>query len=197
MSEGTNSSNSSMIPSYQKCSDADGHTSHDVSSYYPHTASSNSLFALNVGLRDINLADSSSIAYSESSIQSFHYDTHHHVQFQEEPYREYPVNNHSSELHASGHSFDCKWNDGHGLCGRPTDTDRIPEHMAAYHFKRLDSPDNQLKCRWEGCRRSKYYRRDTIIRHIREVHLRIPRRKRLVARAIGQLRWSRRKPRAK
>jgi len=73
---------------YQKCSNAASQTPHDVSSYYPHTASSTN----DVGLRHINLMDLSSIANIEPSIQSFHHNTCYQFQSQEEHYPEHPVN---------------------------------------------------------------------------------------------------------
>lgn len=111
--------------------------------------------AHNLGLSDTNLANSSSF----TSIQGFH-----HYQLQEEPHS---VNDHKSESHA------CKWLDGHDLCGRTIDANKIPEHMCTYHLEPSKRASHPL-CQLEGCQRLlSPYRRDTIIRHVREVHLRI------------------------
>ena len=126
----------------------------NVSSNYHHYSD---LATHNLGLSDTNLTNSSSF----TPVQGFHHD-----QLQEEPHL---VNDHKSELYV------CKWLDGHNICGRTIDANKIPEHMCTYH---LEPPKraSHSSCQWEGCQRLlSSYRRDTIIRHIREVHLGIPR----------------------
>jgi len=108
----------------------------------------------NLGWSDTNLANSPSF----TSVQGFH---------QEEPHS---VNNHKSEF------YTCKWLDSHDLCGGTIDANKISKHMRTYHLRSPECAKSPRYCQWEGCQRSlNPYRRDTLIRHVREVHLRIPR----------------------
>ena len=70
--------------------------------------------------------------------------------------------------HASGRPYTCMWHDnGSQLCGQ-TAAKGVARHMATFHFIRGET---HYVCQWKGCQRSKPYRKDTICRHIREVHL--------------------------
>jgi len=107
-----------------------------------------------------------------------------HYQFQKGPEPEHPVNDHKSESHV------CKWRDGNVLCNRPVKASRggIAEHMSEYHFTSSEPADSPFNCQWHGCHRLEPYRRDTIIRHFKEVHLKMPRPKSVPARGIGPIR---------
>lgn len=145
-----------------------------VSSDCPSYAFPGYLPAYNIGFPDTYLADSWLI----SPMQGFQHDPRH--QFQEEVYSHsrQVVNDDESESRAS-HAFTCKWNDGHGVCGRTIDTAKIGEHMSSYHFKSPLLADSRLECLWEDCQLGKPVRRDTIIRHITEKHLGIKYRSKL------------------
>lgn len=155
------SSNSLNDPCSSKMisfSNATEQPQYSVSSNYHHHACSDHPAVHNLGLSDTNLANPSSF----TSFQGFR-----HSQLQEEPHS---ANNHKSESHA------CRWLDGHDLCGRTVDANDVPEHMCTYHLRSSERAGDPLYCQWEGCQRSVTpYRRDTIIRHVREVHLRISR----------------------
>lgn len=135
------------------------------SSYSPYTFS-DYLPAHSMGFSDTNLAD----PWFISSMQGFQHDPRH--PFQEEVYADprYVVKDGETESHV-GHAFVCKWNDGHGICGRTINAARTGEHMLSYHFKSPLPAGSRLGCLWEGCELHKLVRRDTIIRHIVEIHL--------------------------
>lgn len=69
----------------------------------------------------------------------------------------------------------CKWNDGHGPCDMILNEREMKNHIPS-HLPR-GSRLTLLRCQWEGCARQRPMRRDTIIRHIRQIELGIsPRR---------------------
>ncbi|KAG1798289.1 uncharacterized protein BJ212DRAFT_1365791 [Suillus subaureus] len=117
-------------------------------------------------LSDTNLAD----PWLISPMQGFQHNPRH--QFQEEVYADprYVANDGETESHISC-VFACRWNDGYGICGRSINAAGIGEHMLSYHFKSPLPADSRLECLWEGCKLHKPVRRDTIIRHIVEIHL--------------------------
>ncbi|KAG2346527.1 hypothetical protein BDR05DRAFT_790113 [Suillus weaverae] len=95
----------------------------------------------------------------------------------------YPVEGHShsvhdnqSESHASDSLLVCKWDDGRGPCNRKTSSEgEIVNHLSSSHLP--PAGRTLMKCRWEGCKRTKLICRDTILRHIRQIDLGIrPRR---------------------
>lgn len=69
----------------------------------------------------------------------------------------------------------CKWRDSRGLCDKHVNEEKVTDHMTS-HLP-TPSPDLMVECQWDGCKLENYIRRDTILRHIRQVHLKIrPRR---------------------
>lgn len=147
-----------------------------VSSDYPSYASPVYLPAHNMGFSDTNIADSWLI----SPMQGFQHDPRHQFQEEVHSHSRHVVNDDESESRVS-HASTCKWNDGHGVCGRTIDPARIGEHMSSYHFKSPLLADSRLECLWEDCQLRKPVRRDTIIRHITEKHLGIKHRSKLWA----------------
>ncbi|KAG1841426.1 hypothetical protein DFJ58DRAFT_845007 [Suillus subalutaceus] len=117
-----------------------------VSSSYSSYALSDYLPAHNTGFSDTNLAD----PWLISPMKEFQHDPRH--QFQEEVYAhpQHVVKDGGTESHVGP---------------------RTREHMLSHHFKSPLPADSRLECLWEGCELHKYVRRDTIIRHIDEIHL--------------------------
>jgi hypothetical protein len=69
----------------------------------------------------------------------------------------------------------CKWRDSRGLCDKHVNEEKVTDHMTSHLPTR--SHDLMVECQWDGCKLENYIRRDTILRHIRQVHLKIrPRR---------------------
>jgi hypothetical protein len=87
----------------------------------------------------------------------------------------HPVHDNQSESHASGYL--CEWNDGQGPCHMTIRNEKeVAVHMASFHLPR-PGRDVKVKCRWKGCTAQKSFCRDTIHRHVRQIHLKIrPRR---------------------
>ncbi|KAG0692963.1 hypothetical protein DFH29DRAFT_966546 [Suillus ampliporus] len=62
---------------------------------------------------------------------------------------------------------ECLWTDGQGRCGFMADTVKsMLKHVSSYHLHQ--PPAHQVQCLFGGCSRT--MRRDTILRHIREIH---------------------------
>lgn len=81
-----------------------------------------------------------------------------------------------SELHISSLLLVCKWNDGQSPCNRILNEGEIAHHVSSSH---LPPPGRtRMKCQWEGCTFQNPLRRDTAIRHIRQIHLEIKPRRR-------------------
>ncbi|KAG2128659.1 uncharacterized protein EDB93DRAFT_1184182 [Suillus bovinus] len=79
-----------------------------------------------------------------------------------------------SESHTSSRLLVCKWNDGHGLCGKTLNKKDVAKHMSSSHLRRVPGAII-VECQWQGC--TEPMRRDTILRHIRQLHFEInPRR---------------------
>jgi len=131
---------------------ATGQPSHNASFAHFHFASNNNLSANNL--------ESSGNVSESCSIEGL----------------PHAVHDDQSELHASNCSVTCKWNDGHGSCDKKANEGDIVHHVSSSHL--LPGPSRTaMRCRWEGCKLQKPIRRDTIIRHIRQIHLGIrPRR---------------------
>ncbi|KAG1841427.1 hypothetical protein DFJ58DRAFT_808390 [Suillus subalutaceus] len=88
----------------------------------------------------------------------------------------HPVHDNQSESHASGRLLVCKWNNDHGPCNKTIDEGEIANHLRSSHLPRSGCTP-VVKCQWKGCKLPNLIRRDTIIRHIRQIHLKIkPRR---------------------
>ncbi|KAG2356701.1 hypothetical protein BDR07DRAFT_1491556 [Suillus spraguei] len=84
------------------------------------------------------------------------------------------VHANQSESHASGCSSVCKWNDGHGPCNETASKAEIVNHLSSH----LPPPGRaRMKCQWEECNLPDLICRDTILRHIRQIHLGINRRR--------------------
>ncbi|KAG1874941.1 hypothetical protein F4604DRAFT_1763104 [Suillus subluteus] len=108
----------------------------------------------------------------------------------------HPVHDNQSESHASDRLFVCRWNDGrwHGPCDKTANEGEIVSHVSLSHLPQL-AGRTPMKCKWEGCKLQKSICRDTIIRHIRQIHLGIkPRRQSLVTSSIRITARSRRHP---
>ncbi|KAG2035430.1 hypothetical protein BDR03DRAFT_528568 [Suillus americanus] len=106
-----------------------------------------------------------SLGFSGNVSESYPIESHPH-----------PVPDDQSESHASDCLLVCKWNDGDGPCGKTEDSEReFVNHLSSFHLP--PSMRTRIKCQWEGCTLQKFIRRDTVHRHIRQIHLRIrPRR---------------------
>ncbi|KAG2035440.1 hypothetical protein BDR03DRAFT_962639 [Suillus americanus] len=81
-----------------------------------------------------------------------------------------------SSSQPQSHASDCvcKWDDGHGPCDVTVNKEEIADHLSSSHLP--PSGRARMKCLWEGCE-LEHICRDTIIRHIRQIHLGIkPRR---------------------
>lgn len=141
------------------------HSRRVPSSYSPH-AFSDYVPAHNMGFRDTNLDD----PWPISPMQGFQHNPRHQVQQEVYAYPRRVVKDGGTESHV-GRAFVCRWNDGYGICGRTIDAAKTGEHMLSYHFKSPLPADYRLECLWEGCELHKSVRRDTIIRHIDEIHL--------------------------
>ncbi|KAG1745740.1 hypothetical protein EDB19DRAFT_1692465 [Suillus lakei] len=130
---------------------ASGQPPHNSSFNHFHFVSSDDSSANNPGFYG-NVIESSPI------------EVHHH-----------PAHVNQSESHAPNRSVICKWNGGHGPCDKTILEAEIGSHVSSCHLPPPKSPP--AKCRWGGCNNPKPMRRDTILRHIRQIHLGInPRR---------------------
>ncbi|KAG1789076.1 uncharacterized protein HD556DRAFT_1495651 [Suillus plorans] len=88
----------------------------------------------------------------------------------------HPIHGIKSELHASNLLLVCEWNDGQGPCNKILNEGEIAHHVSSSH---LPPPGRtRMKCQWEGCTLQNLLRRDTVIRHIRQIHLEIKPRRR-------------------
>lgn len=83
--------------------------------------------------------------------------------------------NQSESPHASDRLLVCKWHDSRGPCGKHVNEEEVADHMSSSH---LPQPGRTpMKCRWDGCKLKRDICRDTIIRHVRQIHFKIrPRR---------------------
>ncbi|KAG2064517.1 hypothetical protein BDR04DRAFT_1109989 [Suillus decipiens] len=90
----------------------------------------------------------------------------------------HPVHANQSESHAPGCSLVCKWNDGDGPCGQTASQAEMINHLSSSHLPRPGRARTiKCQCQWEGCNRTDHFCRDTILRHIRQIHLGINRRR--------------------
>ncbi|OAX43144.1 hypothetical protein K503DRAFT_222869 [Rhizopogon vinicolor AM-OR11-026] len=67
--------------------------------------------------------------------------------------------------------YECLWNDGRDQCSltASTVTDVI-KHISTHHLRGHPLHDNHVLCQCRDCPLRKLIRRDTILRHIREIH---------------------------
>ncbi|KIK34787.1 hypothetical protein CY34DRAFT_617054 [Suillus luteus UH-Slu-Lm8-n1] len=78
--------------------------------------------------------------------------------------------NQTESPHASNRLLVCMWRDSCGPCGKHLNEEEVTDHMTSFH---LPPPGRTLmKCQWDKCK-LKDTRRDTILRHIRQIHLKI------------------------
>jgi hypothetical protein len=92
-------------------------------------------------------------------------------------YHPHSVYDNRSKSHAStSRLLVCKWPVEHDLCDTTVNEGDIADHMSSFH---LPPPGRTpMKCEWDGCKLKKHICRDTIIRHIRQIHFKIrPRRR--------------------
>ena len=76
----------------------------------------------------------------------------------------------------------CGWVDEHGsVCGEPITYDCVT-HLATAHGISKTSPRTRLNCRW--CSPPRHMKRDSMLRHVREIHLGWKRRR------ISENRWA-------
>lgn len=73
--------------------------------------------------------------------------------------------------HNASLTYACKWRDRHGLCDEHVNKENVTDHMKS-HLP-TPSPGLMVECQWDGCELERDIRRDTILRHIRQVHLNI------------------------
>lgn len=97
-----------------------------------------------------------------------------------EPYshKDHPhsvYDNQSESPHASDRLLVCKWRGSRGPCGEHLNEEEVADHMSSSH---LPPPGRTpMKCQWDECKLKRDICRDTIIRHIRQIHFKIrPRR---------------------
>lgn len=104
------------------------------------------------------------------------------LEFSDNVLESYPVEGHPHSVHdnqsesPSDSLLVCKWNDGRGPCNHKTSSEgEIVNHVSLFHLP--PAGRTLMKCQWEGCKLTKPICRDTILRHIRQIHLGIrPRR---------------------
>ncbi|KAG2128660.1 uncharacterized protein EDB93DRAFT_1184183 [Suillus bovinus] len=80
------------------------------------------------------------------------------------------VRENQSSSHGFSHLLVCKWKDDRGLCNKTeNELRKMVKHVRSSHLP----PHSRatMKCQWEGCKDS--ICRDTIFRHIRQIHLEI------------------------
>ncbi|KAH0828981.1 hypothetical protein J3R83DRAFT_2415 [Lanmaoa asiatica] len=74
-----------------------------------------------------------------------------------------------------GSVYCCQWKDGDGtICEEVITHGSLPGHLSKHGIKNMPR-DRDTNCNWVGCRRKKPINRESIVRHIREVHLRVKR----------------------
>ncbi|KAG1725419.1 uncharacterized protein EDB91DRAFT_91917 [Suillus paluster] len=87
---------------------------------------------------------------------------HHWVPQHDTLPQELPFNSGLSQVH-------CLWTNSQGRCNITASTVKsMLKHLSICHLEPHQPPASQVQCLFEGC--SKTMRRDTILRHIREMH---------------------------
>ncbi|KAI6117378.1 hypothetical protein EDD16DRAFT_1009616 [Pisolithus croceorrhizus] len=70
----------------------------------------------------------------------------------------------------------CGWEGDDGrVCYNPVSSDNLANHFATLHGIRNMASDIKVACRWCPSRSRKQVKRESILRHLREVHLKRPR----------------------
>ncbi|KAG2346525.1 hypothetical protein BDR05DRAFT_959451 [Suillus weaverae] len=91
-----------------------------------------------------------------------------HVHRGDIPHEQEPPFNHFNVSQSPTH---CLWNDSQGQCSFTADTlTTVMKHISSHHLREHQHPDCQVQCRCRGCLLPRTIRRDTILRHIREIH---------------------------
>ena len=68
----------------------------------------------------------------------------------------------------------CEWQDENGvICGGIVTHANLPGHLSAHGIKNMRR-DRLTKCKWAGCTK-KPMNRESIARHVREVHMHLKR----------------------
>ncbi|KAG2136918.1 uncharacterized protein EDB93DRAFT_770520 [Suillus bovinus] len=81
--------------------------------------------------------------------------------------QEPPFNN----FDVSESPIQCLWSDRQGQCSfTATTVSTMMKHISAHHLREHQHPDCHVRCRCRGCLLQRTIRRDTILRHIREIH---------------------------
>ncbi|KAG0693707.1 hypothetical protein DFH29DRAFT_378027 [Suillus ampliporus] len=67
----------------------------------------------------------------------------------------------------------CLWTNSEGQCSFTAGTTRsVLRHISSCHLREHQQPASRVQCRCRGCSLQRTIRRDTILRHIREIHYR-------------------------
>ena len=78
----------------------------------------------------------------------------------------------------------CKWKDEDGtVCEELITSASLPGHLAKHGIEKQHR-GHHTTCHWDGCKRKKHMNRESIVRHIREVHLRLRRPSKRVFKAL-------------
>ncbi|KAG2108930.1 uncharacterized protein F5147DRAFT_693331 [Suillus discolor] len=92
----------------------------------------------------------------------------HHVHRGDIPHEQEPSSNNFNVLESP---TQCLWNDSQGQCSFTADTvTTVMKHISSHHLREHQHSDCQVRCRCRGCLLRRTIRRDTILRHIREIH---------------------------
>ncbi|KAJ8592189.1 hypothetical protein M405DRAFT_880089 [Rhizopogon salebrosus TDB-379] len=66
---------------------------------------------------------------------------------------------------------ECVWNDRQGQCNFTTDTvANVLTHISSCHLRGYPQSDTHVQCQCRGCTLRRPIRRDTVLRHVREIH---------------------------
>ncbi|KAI6022202.1 hypothetical protein PISMIDRAFT_178147 [Pisolithus microcarpus 441] len=85
-----------------------------------------------------------------------------------------------------GSTVPCGWKDNDGIvCGGPVTSDNLANHFAALHGIKNMASSVKIDCRWCPSGLRKQVKRESMLRHLREVHLRCPRPKKEAARSFS------------
>lgn len=77
-------------------------------------------------------------------------------------------------LPSEGSTNICEWTENGAICGHKITRANLPEHLSVHGIKNK-SRNSPTTCHWAGCKKRAPMNRESIVRHIREVHLRLKR----------------------
>ncbi|KAI6018811.1 hypothetical protein EDC04DRAFT_444586 [Pisolithus marmoratus] len=81
----------------------------------------------------------------------------------------------------------CGWTDDDGtVCGNLIMLDDVASHFATAHGIKNMASDKKVECRWCPPSSRKHVKRESMVRHLREVHLKCPRQKKGATRFFSQ-----------